>query len=234
VYVRDADGSAAVPIGEGYAATLSRDKKWAMAIKLTEPIHEIWLLPIGPGEPRRISVPNFTPANVFPQFLSDGKRVIYSGNNEAGHLPRVWLHDLKGGDSRPISAEGVVNFGVSRDDKWVVVGLRDPDAGNVNVALLSVDEGKVTDIKGLGHNEWPLGWTLDGFLYVAVANANGAGVKVDRLNPHTGARTPWRTLSTAPIGGVVPDPPIITPDGNTYGFDYRVRLSDLYTVTGVR
>ena len=234
VYVRDADGSAAVPIGEGYAATLSRDKKWAMAIKLTEPIHEIWLLPIGPGEPRRISVPNFTPANVFPQFLSDGKRVIYSGNSEAGHLPRVWLHDLKGGDSRPISAEGVVNFGVSRDDKWVVVGLRDPDAGNVNVALLSVDEGKVTDIKGLAHNEWPLGWTLDGLLYVAVANANGAGVKVDKLNAHTGARTPWRTLSTAPIGGVVPDPPIITPDGNTYGFDYRVRLSDLYTVTGVR
>jgi hypothetical protein len=43
-----------------------------------------------------------------------------------------------------------------------------------------------------------------------------------------------RTLATAPIGGVVPDPPIITPDGNTYGFDYRVRLSDLYTVTGVR
>ena len=50
----------------------------------------------------------------------------------------------------------------------------------------------------------------------------------------TGARTPWRVLATAPIGGVVPDPPIITPDGNTYGFDYRVRLSDLYTVTGVR
>jgi hypothetical protein len=57
---------------------------------------------------------------------------------------------------------------------------------------------------------------------------------VEKLDPHTGARTPWRDLATAPIGGILPDPPIITPDGGTYGFDYRVRLSDLYTVTGVR
>ena len=79
-----------------------------------------------------------------------------------------------------------------------------------------------------------LGWTTDGQLYVASADTTGAGVKVEKLNPHTGARTPWRVLATAPIGGVIPDPPVITPDGNTYGFDYRVRLSDLYTVTGVR
>jgi hypothetical protein len=37
-----------------------------------------------------------------------------------------------------------------------------------------------------------------------------------------------------PIGGVVPEAPIITPDGTVYGFDYRLRLSDLYTVSGVR
>ena len=53
-------------------------------------------------------------------------------------------------------------------------------------------------------------------------------------HPNILGASPWRTLATAPIGGVVPDPPVITPDGNTYGFDYRVRLSDLYTVTGVR
>ena len=99
---------------------------------------------------------------------------------------------------------------------------------------MSIDDGKTVEIKGLKPAELTLGWTSDGQLYVASADATGAGVKVEKLNPHTGARTPWRTLATAPIGGVVPDPPIITPDGNTYGFDYRVRLSDLYTVTGVR
>jgi eukaryotic-like serine/threonine-protein kinase len=233
VYVRDTDGSAAVPIGEGYAASLSRDKKWALAIKLTEPNHEVWLLPIGPGEPRRISSATFVPAAILPQFLSDAKRVIYSGN-EAGHLARVWFQDLNGGTPKPISPEGMLNRQISRDDKWVIVNVRDAATGRFSTAILSMDDGKTQEIKGLNPNEATLGWTSEGQLYVALADANGAGVKVDKLNPHTGARTPWRTLATAPIGGVVPDPPIITPDGNTYGFDYRVRLSDLYTVTGVR
>ncbi|MGA9566484.1 MAG: serine/threonine-protein kinase [Candidatus Korobacteraceae bacterium] len=233
VYVRDADGSPAVPIGEGYAGALSRDKKWALAIKLTEPNHEIWLLPIGPGEPRRINPSTLIPAAILPQFLSDGKRIIYSAN-EAGHLPRVWLQDLNGGDPRPVSPEGMLSRNVSPDDKWVQVNVREGSTGKVKQALLSIDDGKTVEIKGWKPGELALGWTSDGQLYVSSPDTTGAGVKVEKLNPHTGARTAWRTLATAPIGGVIPDPPIITPDGNTYGFDYRVRLSDLYTVSGVR
>jgi len=234
VYVRDTDGSAAVPIGEGYAAALSRDKKWALAIKLTEPNHEIWLLPIGPGEPRRINPPNLVPANILPRFLSDGNHIVYSAS-EAGHQPRVWLQDLNGGAPKPISPEGTVNREISRDDKWVLVAVRDASSGNFHPALLPITDGEAVDIKGLRPTEMVLGWTTDGQLFVAsAANNNPAAAHVDTLNPHTGARSPWRDLATAPIGGVIPDPPIITPDGNTYGFDYRVRLSDLYTVSGVR
>src|SRR5271169_4207553 len=233
VYVRDTDGSAAVPIGEGYAAALSRDKKWALAIKLIEPNHEIWLLPIGPGEPRRVNPPTLIVANILPQFLSDGKRIVYSAS-EPGHLPRVWLQDVNGDPPKPISPEGMLNREVSRDDKCVLVGVRDVVSGKVHTALLSIVDGKVMEINGLKPGEMALGWTTDGQLYVASADATGAGVTVEKLNPHTGARTPWRVLATAPIGGVVPDPPIITPDGATYGFDYRVRLSDLYTIAGVR
>jgi len=233
VYVRDTDGSAAVPIGEGYAGSLSRDKKWAIAIKLTEPNHEVWLLPIGPGEPRRVNPPNLAIANILPKFLSDGKRVVYSAS-EAGHLPRIWLQDLNGGEPKPISTEGVLAKAVSPDDKWALVSVRDAATGGGNQALLFMDGGNTVEISGLKPGEFPLGWTSEGQLYVATADAAGAGVKVEKLNPHTGARSPWRVLATAPIGGVVPDQPIITPDGNTYGFDYRVRLSDLYTVTGVR
>jgi Tol biopolymer transport system component len=233
VYVRDADGSPAVPIGEGYASALSRDKKWALAIKLTEPNHEIWLLPVGPGEPRRVNPPNLVPANVLPRFLSDGSRIVYSATEVGQKFPRIWLQNLNDGSPKPISPEGVLARNVSPDDKWVLVFVRDT-TGKGQPGVLSIEGGNPVEITGLKPAENPLGWTSDGQLYVASADTTGAGVKVAKLNPHTGARTPWRVLATAPIGGVIPDPPIITPDGNSYGFDYRVRLSDLYTVTGVR
>jgi hypothetical protein len=51
--------------------------------KLTEPIHEIWLLPVGPGEPRRMTPPSLAP-NIAASFLSDGKRIVYEAR-EADH-----------------------------------------------------------------------------------------------------------------------------------------------------
>jgi Tol biopolymer transport system component len=221
-----------VPIGEGYAASLSPDKKWALAIKLTEPIHEVWLLPVGPGDPRRLSPPSLTPIGLAT-FLSDGKRIVYPAL-EAGRFPRIWLQDVNGSAPRPISLEGVVGRFVSPDDKWLLIQRRDPGTGEIHRGLLSIDDEKTIDIAGMQPKDLPLGWTSDGQLYVATRNNQRTALHVEKLNPHTGTRTPWRDLATAPIGGILPDPPLITPDGNTYGFDYRVRLSDLYTVTGVR
>ena len=148
VFVRDVDGSPAVPIGEGYGASLSRDKRWALAVKLTEPNHEIWLLPVGPGEPRRLNPPSLAP-EALASFLSDGKRVIYPAYpaRETGHPPRTWLQDVNGGVPEPVSAEGLAGWVVSPDDKWVVVGKIGP-SGVRDSALLSLGDRSVTDISG--------------------------------------------------------------------------------------
>jgi Tol biopolymer transport system component len=232
VYVRDIDGSPAVPIGEGYGAALSPDKKWALAIKLTEPNHEVWLLPVGPGEPRRLNPPPLVPVGLAA-FLSDGKRVIYPAS-EGDHFPRMWLQDLNGSAPRAISEEAVVGWHPSPDDKWVLVQRKEAGTGTFHRELLSIESSKTVEISGLRATEFPLGWTGDGQLYVATRDPQRTALRVEKLNPHTGMRTPWRDLATAPIGGILPDQPYITPDGKTYGFDYRVRLSDLYTVSGVR
>ena len=233
IFVRDVDGSPAVPIGEGYGLAISRDKHWALGQKLTEPTEELWLLPVGPGEPRRMS-----PANLFPlvaaSFLSDNKRFVYVAA-ETGHHPRTWLQDIDGGNPRPITPEDTAGFEVSPDDKWLIVGKRIGLGGNRDAALVSLDGGNMEDIHGLKADETVLGWTSDNQLYTAsAANGSLASLHLEKLNPRTGARTAWRDLAMPPIGGVLPDPPIITPDGATYGYDYRLRLSDLYTVSGVR
>ncbi len=90
------------------------------------------------------------------------------------------------------------------------------------------------DLPFVKHNRGILGWSDDGRLYVATAPTGPiSSVHVDKVNPVTGATSSWRDLALPPIGGVIPEAPIITPDGQTYGFGYRLRLGDLYTVSGV-
>jgi Tol biopolymer transport system component len=226
VFVRDLDGSPATPIGEGYGVALSPDKRWALAQKLPEV--QLWLLPLGPGAAKRISPPNLHAA--FPaNFLSDGRRVVYTAN-EPGHRPRVWLQDLSGGTPRPLTAEGFVGNYISPDDKWLVTyDVHD------TAQLLSIDTGKFEGLPFLKQNQRILGWTADGQLYVMTLPSEGRStVHIDKVNPHTGAATPWRDLALPPIEGVFPETPVITLDGSTYGFGYRLRLWDLYTVSGVR
>jgi serine/threonine protein kinase/WD40 repeat protein len=234
VYVRDVDGSPAIPIGEGYGLALSSDKHWALAEKLTEPVHEVWLLPVGAGEPRRVSPPNLS-SIIGGNFLSNSHQILYLAH-EPGHRARVWLQDFEGkSPPRPISPEGVIGFLVSPDDKWLVAGRRVGGAAVEEGILVSLENGSVEKATGVNPNDRVLGWTNDGQLYVASpVTGNRGAIHVDKMNPRTGARTAWRDLAMPPLGGVVPDPPIITPDGSTYGFDYRLRLSDLYTVNGVR
>lgn len=228
VFVRNVDGSPATPLGEGYSVALSPDKKWALADKLTEPAHQVWLYPVGAGEARRLSPPNLATINAG-SFLSDGRRVVYLAN-EPGHKVRTWLQDIDGGSPRPVTEEGTAGWIVSPDDKWLL-GSHGPEPPTL---LISVQDGHSGKIPGMKPNDQLLGWSSDGQLYVAsTAAKNRTALRIDKLNPHTGARTTWRDLFMPPIAGVFPEFPVITPDGATYAFDYRMRLSDMYTVSGV-
>ena len=232
IFVRDVDGSSPVPVGEGYGLAISPDKHWVLGQKLAQPTDEIWLLPVGPGEARRLSPPNLLPF-VAASFLSDGRHIVYAGK-QGNHPPRTWLQDINGGAPRPITPEGTIGFLVSPDDKWLIAGRRRGATAVAFSVLVSMESGSTEDVRGVKPDELILGWSSDGQLYLAPPPGGGrATLRVDKLNPHTGVRTAWRDLPMPVVGGILPDPPLITPDGATYGYDYRMRLSDLYTVSGV-
>lgn len=233
VFVRNVDGSPAVPIGEGYGLAISADKNWALAEKLTEPANELWLLPVGAGDARRMSPPNLVPM-IGASFLSDGKKIVFAAH-EQGRPLRTWLQDIDGSKPHAISDEGVSGWLVSPDDKWVLAGERVGYSKFRQAVLLPISGGTPQKIVGLAADDDALGWTSDGQLYVEKAgNAAKVMLHIEKLNPRTGARTVWRDLMTPSIGGVIPEPPLITPDGETYLYNYRMRLYDLYTVSGVR
>ncbi|HEY3838182.1 MAG TPA: protein kinase [Bryobacteraceae bacterium] len=232
VYVRNTDGSPAIPIGDGYGLDLSPDKNWALSQKLTEPINQIWLLPVGPGEPRRLSPPNLTPTVIGGGFTPDGKRVIYIAE-EPGRPPRAWLQSVDGGSPRPITPENTVGWLISPDGKWLLAGTIQ---SGVATLLVPIDGGPSVPIAGLKPDDYPLGWTRDNLLFVMSSSPKpgSMAVHVTKLDPHTGARIAFRDIPIPPIGGLETENLIITPDGNSYAYHYHLSLSDLYTISGAR
>ncbi|MFZ0663155.1 MAG: protein kinase [Acidobacteriaceae bacterium] len=226
VYVRNTDGSAAVAIGEGYGVALSHDKNWALGIKLST--DQLWLYPVGPGEPRRVSA--LTTDSTAGGFLPDDKSIFYAAQ-EPGHALRTWLQNLNGGGPRAITPENVIGFQVSPDGKWLLAVQLPSDAATL---LVPMDGGAPVPIAGLKPGEVPIGWTSDNRLYLGYMPKPGmAAVKVQKLDPRTGTRTPWRDFPVPSIGGlrILNRPPYITPDGSSYAWGYGLDLSDLYTVS---
>jgi hypothetical protein len=233
IFVRNVDGSPAVAIGKGYATALSPDKNWALGQKMTEPTQEVWLLPVGPGEARRISPPNLSPL-LQGSFLSDGKRIVYEAQ-EGGRPLRTWLQDLNGGSPHPITEEGTGGWLVSPDDHWLLGGSGNGYPKVIDPVLVPIAGGSPVKIAGLQANDRVLNWSSDGQLYVQTdPDETRNNLHVQKLNPHTGVRTAWRELGKPTVGGVYPQRPIITPDGASYLYGYVLRLYDLYAVNGVR
>src|SRR5271163_1950750 len=117
VYIRATDGAPAIRLGEGGAAALSPDQKWAIIATPGSPA-QLRLLPTGAGETQ--SLTNDSINHQWARWFPDGKRFVFSGN-ESGHGVRLYTQDISGGKPKAISPEGVdaQNFAVSPDGQFV-------------------------------------------------------------------------------------------------------------------
>jgi Tol biopolymer transport system component len=223
-FVRNVDGSPAVEIGSGYGIALSNDKAWALSSRFPGSESGLWLEPVGPGQARRISPPGLLPLN-SAQFFADGKRIVFTGR-EGDRAPRVYVQTLDGGAPKPITEEGFGGALLSPDEKWVAV------TGPSGPVLVSLEGGAPTAIRGLQPGDTMRRWTSDGQIFVAAATPTD--LRIERLNPWTGARTVWRQTSAPAFTGMRVSAPFITPDGRAYTYGYSLSSSDLYVVSGVR
>jgi hypothetical protein len=110
-----------VRLAEGYAMALSPDGRWA--IVQTEATH-LDLIPTGPGQARRLNRPGLSPLDA--RWVADGQHVVVRARPEGGQ-PRLYLLDLEGRTTRPVTPEGVAvgrtGWAVSPDGTMVALSV---------------------------------------------------------------------------------------------------------------
>jgi Tol biopolymer transport system component len=189
IYLRTADGSAAVRLGEGYGLDLSPDGRWLLAHPAPSSETHV-LLPTGPGQPRRLEHKGITSV-LSGRLLPDGKRVLFLGRVGTGAL-RVYVQNLDGGAPRAISSEGMTlgALAVSPDGRsFAAIG---PDS---KIAVYPVGGGAPRPLPGAEALDNPVLWSADGgSLYVY--RSREAPARVFKVDVATGRRA-WSPSTTS-------------------------------------
>jgi Tol biopolymer transport system component len=225
--IRKIDGTPPVRLDEGSPGRLSPDGKWAISI-LPGGHGEIKLIPVGPGQPRTISIPGLEIQNGNAQFLADGKRIVVHAN-EPGHKERMYLVDLGGGNFVPITPEGITGGIVSSDGRYI---LRADDAGVL--AVYPIAAGTPRPIPNLEPGFSPSQWSEDDSSVYGYQPGQ-VPVQVYKVNVATGQKTLIQELRPVSTVGVVKIAPVvISRDGSRSAYSYYQVSSVLYLISGLQ
>jgi len=230
VYLRDADGSPPIRLGDGNVLSLSPDGDWAL---VQQEGRNLVLVPTGAGQARTLPVDGI-PGQAW--FFPDGSRLVVNVNRPDGRI-EILSMALDGSDARPLVPAGFDNFigehPLSPDGRWIDAQRGVP--GGVELQLFPTDGSlRARDVRGFELDDAVIRWSADGRA-LFVFKRNELPARVFRLDLETGERTPWLELMPADAAGVSRIPIVqMTPDGRTYAYNVARRLSDLYLVRGVR
>lgn len=233
VWLRRMDGTAPVLLGSGLGHGLSPDGRWA--ITDTGQFGEnLVVLPTGPGQAKKLPRGDLE-THYGASFFPDNRRILVLGS-EPGRPQRLFCQDVDGGPPRTASPEGfrvaAPGSPVSPDGTRIAAF---PDDASQGPVLVSVEDGTVRSIDGLGPGDMPLAWTMDGrSLFVREPSADNAW-RVVRFNVETRKRTLWKELRPVePSGARVVYNPVIARNGEVYFYTVFRNLSNLYVVEGLR
>jgi dipeptidyl aminopeptidase/acylaminoacyl peptidase len=230
VFLRKADRSPVVRLGEGNALAISPDGKWALSM-MPAPHSPLRLLPTGTGDPRVLTAQGVSPEQAAT-WLPDSRGIVFAGS-EAGRGLRLYVQSVEGDKPRAISKEGIVaalpGFAVSPDGKSVAAIGSDRRA-----SLFPVDGGEARVISGVADGEFPLRFSPDGRL-LYLWKRGDVPARVTRLDLQTGRSEVWKNLIPADPAGVERiSNVLVTPDGKGYAYCFTRLLSDLFVVEALK
>lgn len=229
LFLRPTDGSPAVRLGDGRAFALSPDGRWVLASRQEGDAVEMWLLPTGAGEARRLFPLAASPSSAG--FLPDGERLVLAVRT-ATEATRLYVHEVSGGPPRAISPEGVsapLRRMILPDGQFALAN--GPDGA---LTLYPIDGGEPRSVPGVSPDDVPVGWDA-GARAVFVRRPTGLPARVERVDVETGERQLWKELIPPdPAGVSVVDPIQVSADGRGYVYSYRRVLDRLTVIEGLR
>jgi hypothetical protein len=226
-WFRDLDADAPEPLGEGDAADLSPDGRWAVAIRHGE-IDSLALLPVGPGPARILVLPRAVRYH-WARFTPDGSSLVVSAN-EPGSRIRLYRLDLATGASAPITPEGV-GFLLPLTSAGDAVTSQDLDT---RTRLFPLAGGPPRDVLGLLPDEDVLLWLPGDDAFLA-ARRNDTPLRVYRVDAATGARRLHAEVGPADRNGLrFVWPVAFSADGTAVAYNVSRLFSELFVAEGAK
>jgi eukaryotic-like serine/threonine-protein kinase len=225
VYVRKTDGSPAVRLGDGGGGSLSPDGK-SVAVTSNDSLAQIDLLPLGAGQPRRLT--NDSLQHYRTQWLPDGSGLLFNGATATGPS-RAYVYELKG-RTHAVTPEGVsFSFApvITPDSKYVLgvdqqaeMRLYPLQGGDPRPLPAPVQNGDVV-----------LRVEADQSLLV---QRSGMPASILRIEPGGKEKEVYRITPADPAGILELRGFHFSADEKSYIYSYYRVLSDLWVVDGLR
>jgi tRNA A-37 threonylcarbamoyl transferase component Bud32 len=231
VVVKKANDPRVVRLGDGFPLGIAPDDRYVLAFTPTAP-PRLMLYPVGPGEGRRLDHGEFSSfgyQSPGSALLSDGRRFFVCGS-EAGHGQRCYLGDLGSETLTPVTPEGTTRAIISPDGRRILALVGD------SARIYSTDGGTFRPALGIRLDDGWIRWSPDSReAWVQRAGSATAVVRLDRIDPETGARSslgeivPPTRSGMRSVGSLA-----LADDPRVYAFSSLTYTSTLFTADGVR
>src|SRR5262249_12926865 len=217
-------GEPAVRLVEGWGGQISPDGKWVLAVRPTE--HpQLWLHPLGPGEPRQLTRPPIELGN--GEWFPDSTRIAFTGNENG--VWRTYLADLEG-NAKPLTPPRAIGRPLTPDGRFLVTRYSDR-----SVKLLPVDGGQPLPVRGVEGADIFLRFSNDAKYLFVYTTESPVLLKIWKIDIASGRREFLKAVGPPdPAGVYVTLKLTLGPDLRSYAYIYGRRLSTLYEVEGLR